>query len=60
MGFMSALNGLAVLLFGLPIGAWIDRVRRRPRGAAFLIAGQSLGDFAMVVFMTMSSAFARR
>src|SRR5947208_8429783 len=30
MGFMAALNGIATLLFGLPVGVWVDRVRRRP------------------------------
>ncbi len=30
MGFLAALNGLAVLCFGLPAGVWVDRIRRRP------------------------------
>lgn len=30
VGLLSALAGLPYLLFGLPIGAWSDRVRRRP------------------------------
>ncbi|MEP6535299.1 MAG: MFS transporter [Bryobacteraceae bacterium] len=30
MGLLAALSGFASLLFGLPIGAWVDRVRRRP------------------------------
>src|SRR4051812_23922198 len=30
MGLMAALNGLAALVFSLPVGVWIDRVRRKP------------------------------
>ena len=30
MGLLAALSGFASLIFGLPIGAWVDRVRRRP------------------------------
>lgn len=30
MSILSALNGMAVLLFGLLAGVWIDRLRRRP------------------------------
>ncbi|HVB72920.1 MAG TPA: MFS transporter [Ktedonobacteraceae bacterium] len=30
MSILSALNGMAVLLFGLIAGVWIDRLRRRP------------------------------
>src|SRR5436853_695725 len=30
MGILSALNGLAVLVFGLFAGVWVDRLRRRP------------------------------
>ncbi len=30
MSILSALNGMAVLLFGLMAGVWIDRLRRRP------------------------------
>ncbi|TMR02244.1 MFS transporter, partial [Nonomuraea turkmeniaca] len=30
VGLLSALGTLAVLLLGLPAGAWVDRVRRRP------------------------------
>lgn len=30
MGLLAALSGFASLLFGLPVGAWVDRVRRRP------------------------------
>jgi MFS family permease len=30
MGILSALEGIAVLLFGLLAGVWVDRLRRRP------------------------------
>lgn len=30
MGLLSAIGQLPILLFGLPAGAWVDRVRRRP------------------------------
>src|SRR5437868_2100872 len=30
MGILSALEGLAVLVFGLLAGVWVDRLRRRP------------------------------
>lgn len=30
MGVLSALDGLAVLVFGLLAGVWVDRLRRRP------------------------------
>jgi predicted MFS family arabinose efflux permease len=29
VGLLSAMSGLALLLFGLPAGAWVDRTRRR-------------------------------
>jgi MFS family permease len=50
MGFMSALNGLAVLLFGLPIGAWIDRVRRRP-----VMIGADLGRAVLLVSVPVAA-----
>lgn len=43
MSILGALNGMAVLLFGLLAGVWIDRLRRRPvliatdLGRAFLV-----------------------
>ncbi len=30
MGVLAALNGIAILFFALPVGVWVDRVRRRP------------------------------
>ncbi|MGZ3676845.1 MAG: MFS transporter, partial [Ktedonobacterales bacterium] len=30
MGVLAALGSLPVLLIGLPAGAWVDRLRRRP------------------------------
>src|SRR5437764_13866106 len=30
MGFLTALGGAAVLVFGLIAGVWVDRLRRRP------------------------------
>ncbi|MGH2353080.1 MAG: MFS transporter, partial [Chloroflexota bacterium] len=30
MGLLGAVGGIPFLLFGLPAGAWVDRVRRRP------------------------------
>jgi MFS family permease len=30
MGLIGSLNVLPLVLFGLPAGVWVDRVRRRP------------------------------
>ena len=42
MGLLAAVSGFASLIFGLPIGAWVDRVRRRPVMIAADIARAAL------------------
>jgi MFS family permease len=44
MGFLSALGGAAVLVFGLVAGVWVDRLRRRP-----LLIIADLGRAAILV-----------
>jgi MFS family permease len=55
MSILGALNGMAVLLFGLLAGVWIDRPRRRPvliatdLGRAFLVGSIPLAALAGVL-----------
>lgn len=44
MGFLSALGGAAVLVFGLVAGVWVDRLRRRP-----ILIATDLGRAAILV-----------
>src|ERR1700704_6565238 len=44
MGFLSALGGAAVLVFGLVAGVWVDRLRRRP-----ILIAADLGRAAILV-----------
>lgn len=44
MGFLSALGGAAVLIFGLVAGVWVDRLRRRP-----ILIAADLGRAAILV-----------
>ena len=44
MGFLSALGGAAVLVFGLVAGVWVDRLRRRP-----ILIGADLGRAAILL-----------
>jgi MFS family permease len=44
MGFLSALGGAAMLVFGLVAGVWVDRLRRRP-----ILIAADLGRAAILV-----------
>ncbi|HEX4960534.1 MAG TPA: MFS transporter [Thermoanaerobaculia bacterium] len=44
MGFLAALSGGAVLVFGLVAGVWVDRLRRRP-----MMIATDLGRAAILV-----------
>src|SRR5258708_4547442 len=44
MGFLSALGGAAVLIFGLVAGVWVDRLHRRP-----ILIAADLGRAAILV-----------
>src|ERR671930_554124 len=52
MGLIGTLNVLPLVLFGLPAGLWVDRVRRRPImiwsdiGRALLLASVPVAAFA--------------
>jgi predicted MFS family arabinose efflux permease len=58
MGILGALDGLAVVIFGLLAGVWVDRVRRRPLliasdlGRAFLLGSIPLAALFGVLSMT--------
>jgi MFS family permease len=43
MGFLAALGGAAMLVFGLVAGVWVDRLRRRP-----ILIGADLGRAAIL------------
>src|SRR3978361_1600506 len=57
MGFLSALGGAAVLVFGLVAGVWVDRLRRRPiliftdLGRAAILASIPVAALAGVLSM---------
>lgn len=57
MGILGALDGLAVVIFGLLAGVWVDRVRRRPLliasdlGRAFLLGSIPLAALFGVLSM---------
>lgn len=57
MGILGALDGLAVVIFGLLAGVWVDRVRRRPMliasdlGRAFLLGSIPLAALFGVLSM---------
>src|SRR6478752_5655540 len=44
MGFLAALGGAAMLVFGLVAGVWVDRLRRRP-----ILIAADLGRAAILV-----------
>jgi predicted MFS family arabinose efflux permease len=50
MGFLSALGGAAVLVFGLAAGVWIDRLRRRP---VLIVA--DLGRAAVLIMIPVAA-----
>ena len=58
MGILGALDGLAVVMFGLLAGVWVDRVRRRPMliaadlGRALLLGSIPLAALLGVLGMT--------
>lgn len=62
MGLLNALGGVAVLVFGLAAGVWIDRLRRRPLliaadlGRAALLA--SIPAAALAGRLTMAQLYA--
>jgi len=62
MGLLNALGGIAVLVFGLAAGVWIDRLRRRPvliaadLGRAALLA--SIPAAALAGRLTMAQLYA--
>jgi predicted MFS family arabinose efflux permease len=43
MGWLAALGGAAMLVFGLPAGVWVDRRRRRP-----ILIGADLGRMLLL------------
>lgn len=46
MGLITALMGLPALVFGLFVGVWVDRLRRRP-----LLIASTIGRAAMLIFV---------
>jgi len=58
MGILGALDGLAVVVFGLLAGVWVDRVRRRPLliasdlGRALLLGSIPLAALTGILSMT--------
>src|SRR5436305_2656742 len=64
MGFLTALGGASVLVFGLIAGVWVDRLRRRPLliatdlGRAAILASVPLAAVAGVLRMEQLYAVA--
>ena len=54
MGILGALDGLAVVVFGLLAGAFVDRVRRRP-----LLIGSDLARAAALGLIPLAAAAGR-
>jgi MFS family permease len=52
MGILRALQYLPYLLFGLPAGAWVDRVARRP-----LLLTADLGRAGLIFSVPLAAAF---
>lgn len=58
MGILTALDGAAVLVFGLLAGVWVDRLRRRPiliiadLGRALLLGSIPLAALLGVLYLT--------
>jgi predicted MFS family arabinose efflux permease len=50
MGLLSAAGALPVLLFGLFIGVWVDRLRRRP-----LMIAADLGRFVLLIAVPVAA-----
>ena len=50
MGLLAALSGFASLIFGLPVGAWVDRVRRRP-----VMIGADIARAALLVTIPVAA-----
>ncbi len=64
MGILAAAGTLPFLLFGLPVGVWVDRVRKRPvlivgdLGRGILVGSIALLGFARLLQMTYLYLFA--
>ena len=54
MGLIGTLNVLPLVLFGLPAGLWVDRVRRRP-----LLISTDLGRAILLASVPLAAAFGR-
>lgn len=54
VGLLSALGALPALLFGLPAGVWVDRVRRRP-----LLIAADLGRAGLLITIPLLAANGR-
>ena len=52
MGLLTAASTVPVALVGLPAGAWVDRMRRRP-----VLMATDLTRFALVASIPLASAF---
>ena len=52
MGVLRALDFAPVLLLGLPAGAWLDRVRRRP-----VMIAADLGQAALLLLLPLAAVF---
>src|SRR5947208_429955 len=52
MGILRALQFLPYLLFGLPVGAWVDRVPRRP-----LLMVADLGRTVLLLSIPVAAVF---
>ncbi len=50
MGLLAALSGFASLIFGLPVGAWVDRIRRRP-----VMIGADIARAALLVTIPVAA-----
>jgi len=54
MGLLAALSGFASLLFGLPVGAWVDRVHRRP-----VMIGADIARAALLITIPIAAGQGR-
>src|SRR5438045_7953134 len=54
MGLLNAMNGAALLLIGLPVGVWVDRLRRRP-----ILIASDVGRAVILATIPMAAAMGR-
>jgi MFS family permease len=54
MGLVGTLNVLPLVLFGLPVGLWVDRVQRRP-----LLISTDLGRAVLLATIPLAAALGR-